>query len=109
VKIKKPAPIKVLVGGTEQPLPIERFIRFSLIDRDPRFNNSGKAIRTSARIDARLAACAELDHIDGIEAEDYAVLRDVAETPADGYGLSPARIVLPFVDAIVCATEEEKP
>lgn len=93
--IQKPAP---LVFGEGQEVSFENFVRH-LVDNDTRFNADGKGIRSAMRIENALReATGDSFRLDD---EDAKLLIQVAEAPTAGYGIRPARLCLPFIDAIV--------
>lgn len=79
-----------------------------LINSQPAFNSTGPGIRMAARIEAALTGVTEeAGKRIALAPSDWAALRDAAENPAAGYGITPARAMLAHVDAIVSASDGE--
>lgn len=86
-----------------------------LLNGTKAFNQTGKGIRSSARIEAEILKNIELEAA-GTPVEtlvlisgDWEILASVCEDPDCLYPLSPARILIPFIDAILNATEIAPP
>lgn len=82
------------------------FVRW-LVDNDERFNMAGPGIRMGARI-----LEAVRDDIAKLADDDWKMLAEAAENPTVkgqpiGYPITPARGILPFVEAIAQAADED--
>jgi len=102
--INIPQPIKVNEGL----FTLQLFIRW-LIDNDQRFTVSAAAMRRAVRIDSVITQH-EHSSVLPLEHDDHALLSQVAQQPVtrEGvptYPLTRPRVLLPFIDAIVNATE----
>lgn len=97
-------------GG--EPLDVRRLVRF-LIDNDTRFVSSGPGIRAAMRIETALEEAKDLEHLFIEQDNDFALLKDAAEGPANqrgqplGYPCSQPRKMLPLIDDIVQATDKK--
>lgn len=85
-------PIKI--GEDDFTLPM--FLLWA-INTAPAFNNSGVGIRSAVRIER---AADEANGVIRLDDEDYDRLLAVVKKPDAGYPINPARVVLPFLDAI---------
>lgn len=78
------------------------------VNNEPAFNRDGPGIRAGARIEAALATWAATDPHPAtlrIDAAAWKIASEVLETPTAGYPITPARRLLPFLDAIATARE----
>jgi len=98
--IKRPDTI-IPINGTNNNFGISEFINF-LLNLDERFNKDGIGARSAFRIEK---ACKVEGDIK-LETNDWTKLKEAAEKPSNGYGISPARLVAPFLEAIEEAKEE---
>lgn len=107
--MKIPPPIKL--SQVNQHMTFHQFVTH-LLD-DTRFNDSGRGLRASMRID-RAVSDAKIGESVDITKEDYDLLKAVAEAPSHGYPqlqsfapdgtvlfkLPVGRQLVPFLDAI---------
>lgn len=111
--IKKPQ--SILIQGLE-PFTFDNFVQH-LINTDDKFNKSGPVIRLALRIEDALANGKTYVELENSQWE---VLKEVAEAPSAPYPalyvtgsdgtiekLHFGRRLLPFIDAIVEATDEK--
>lgn len=105
--ISKPAAIRVGEGATALPYTCDAFLT-AMINVDQRFNASGAGIRASVRIEAALKASADLPVL-SLEESDWTLLVAALREPSTGYPVMPARILLPFIDAVEAADAEVSP
>ncbi len=108
--IEKPQAVvidQIVEGGN--PLPpisfgLDEFVQ-TLINTDPIFNRDGVGIRSATKIEAAVRSSKDTSVLT-LEDADHEKLQQVAEKPANGYPLRPARICQPFVDAIAEAKKQ---
>jgi hypothetical protein len=98
--IKRPDTI-IPINGTNNNFGISEFINF-LLNLDERFNKDGVGVRSAVRIEK---ACREEGDIK-LETNDWTRLKEASEKPSSGYGISPARLAAPYIEAIEGAKEE---
>ena len=103
-----PAPIQLTLSqpGSEQPQTVAFGLRDLIVwalDSEPTFSASAKALRQSARIEAALRALSESSTELVLDDEDVTALQSALDAPSKGYPISPARRLLPLVDAIANA------
>lgn len=83
------------------------FVR-AMLNLDERFNSTGAGIRAATRIEKAIAEANNGMRNVWLQTDDWALLRDACETPSmKAYPISPGRLTLPFVDAVVAAAEDE--
>lgn len=101
MKIVKRPEVIIPINGTSTNFGMTEFINF-LLNLDERFNKDGVGVRSAVRIEK---ACKEEGDIK-LETADWVRLKEAAEKPSSGYGISPGRLIAPFIDAIEEAKEE---
>lgn len=125
-KCKIEAPTNVISIGTDADKKFYVFELFMLwaINGDARFNRDGPGIRASVRIETELAKLTPIamerkeddpeqePRFLTLKSEDRALLLESLVTPqqmkGSGYPLTPARVLLPWIDAVEKATPVEE-
>lgn len=90
---------------------IMRLLVMHAINTQRSFTTTADGLRLGVKIEAALDLACPIEG-DGkavltLEDAHWSALRPCVESPEQGYPLTPARLLLPFVDAIVLATEQE--
>jgi hypothetical protein len=108
--IKYPPVLNINLNGQTGTYGLNELCLY-FVDSCKAFNETGIGIRSSARIDSEirknvdLAASGTEVQVLILDAIDVDRLASVCEEPDRGYPLTPARILIPFIDAILNATE----
>ena len=100
-----PAPVQLTIPqpGSEQPQTVAFGLRDLIVwalDTDPSFSSGSKALRQAARIEAAIRALSESATELVLDDEDVTALQSALDAPSKGYPISPARRLLPLIDAI---------
>lgn len=101
--IEIPEPLQA--GGQE--FGVRDLIR-AINDRESRFNADGAGVRASCRIDAALDASEGRPYV-RLTDDDWQRLCDALQAPSCGFPVTPARVLVPFIDAITGARDEPPP
>ena len=94
-------PTKVLDIPDQKPFAFANFILWTLATH-PQYNSDAQCIRAACRLEAAMKDGPSFIVLDE---EDWKRLVGAVETPAGGYPIRPGSRMMPFVDAIVDATE----
>lgn len=84
------------VSGIESGTVTFGWFVLAMLNTDTRFNATGTGIRAAVRIERALTRGSEIF----LEEADWTLLRDVVEAPNCLYPLNPARVLVPYVEAI---------
>lgn len=76
-----------------------------ILDNDSRFTRDAAGLRSGKRIISPVEAATTGEDIE-LDAADWRMLCDAAKAPSQGYPVRPARLVLPYIDAIEAAKGE---
>ncbi len=103
-KITYPQPFKLTINGETSDYSLANFTVY-LLDSCRVFNDTGKAIRAATRIETKVRESLQTEVPDNgrviiLDDDDWALLSGVCEEPDKGMPFSPARILLPIIDAI---------
>lgn len=103
-----PAPVQLTIPqpGSEQPQTVAFGIRDLIVwalDTDPSFSSGSKALRQAARIEAAIRALPASATELILDDEDVTALQAALDAPSKGYPISPARRLLPLIDAVAQA------
>lgn len=102
IKIPEPLQIKVPTSEERIEAPFPKFLREMLLD--PQFAKNYKTLKIAAAIDKALD---KANGVLALENEHWNLLKKVIEEPNGGYmgGVGPQ--ILPFLEAVITATDEE--
>jgi len=115
VRIQAPTNVITVNGDEKTRFIFESFVAWA-INGDRRFNTDGPGIRASVRIEREVAALTpiKLDQEEQTQRSitlsraDWELLRDALTSPQQmngaGYPLAPARVLLPWIDAVENST-----
>jgi hypothetical protein len=103
--IKVPAPIDVKIYGTDRtkPMTLANFIE-DLLSVDKRAGANLKSIRSAQEIIEAFKS--PDDGVVKIHANDYELLKNIVESPGEGYIPFVAFQIMPFIDAIMSAQKD---
>ncbi len=99
--------LRIEITGSTEVVDFKWFV-CSLLNGDERFNRTGAGIRRAMRIERALEATkgkAEMV----LDEADWFELNEAAENPSAGYSITPARQLVPFIEAIAAAAPLDAP